>query len=46
MQKYPLKEKDILKLGKQRIKVREIVHNDHHSELTDFNAICTTKTIY
>ncbi len=47
MQRYPLKEKDIIKFGKQKVKVREIVHNDlnHHSS-HDQNSIKTNKKVY
>lgn len=45
MQTYPLRERDIIKFGKQKIKVREIVLNDHNpSAVADH--IKTDKKVY
>lgn len=47
IQKYPLKEKDIVKFGKQKIRVREIVlAESNQSAVIDFNAIKTSKKVY
>lgn len=56
MQKYELREKDLIKLGKQRVRVREIVHFDNNSSLiqgstnrivNDHNSVIhTNKKIY
>jgi pSer/pThr/pTyr-binding forkhead associated (FHA) protein len=47
MQRYPLKEKDIIKFGKQKVKVREIVLNEITSPSTnDFSSFKTNKKIY
>lgn len=48
IQRYPLRERDVLKFGKQRIKVREIVpyDNNNSSGVLDFHSIKTEKKVY
>lgn len=46
MQTYPLKERDIIKFGKQKIKVREIVLNDHNPSAVADAPIKTEKKVY
>ena len=47
MQKYPLREKDVIKFGKLRVRVREIILYDvNNSGVSDFNAIKTSKKVY
>lgn len=46
-QRYPIKEKDIIKFGKQKIRIREIVLNDSNpSGVEEFGSIRTNKKIY
>lgn len=46
-QRYPIKEKDIIKFGKQKIRIREIVLNDSNSSgVEEFGSIRTNKKIY
>lgn len=45
--KYPIREKDVLKLGKLKIRVREIVTLDNNqSNVVTYNNIKTNKKIY
>lgn len=46
MQRYPLKERDIVKFGKQKIKIREIVLNDNNPSIMIEPTIKTEKKIY
>jgi len=46
-QKYPIREKDVLKLGKLKVRVREIVTLDSNpSTMMTYNSIRTNKKIY
>lgn len=45
-QKYPLKERDVIRFGKQRVKVREIVHQRHPHAVHVRDAIRTKKRVY
>lgn len=46
-QRYSLQEKDIIKLGKQKIRIREIVQYDPNpSMVADFNDINVSKAVY
>jgi hypothetical protein len=41
-----LKERDIIRFGKQRVKVREIVHEHHPHAIHVRDAIRTQKRVY
>ena len=41
-----IQERDILKLGKQKVRIREIVHADSNPSTTFDSAIKLSKTIY
>lgn len=46
-QRYSIRERDILKFGKQKVKVREIVlHDPNPSQVNENNLIKASKKIY
>lgn len=46
IKRYALKERDIIKFGKQKIKVRELVHHDSNISVVDTNTLRMSKKIY